>query len=304
MSKEQFRIKKLGKQRLELLAQVTNIIREYQRQDIKLTLRQLFYQLVARDIIPNLSKEYQKLSLLLTDARYNGDIDWEAIEDRIRVPDIPSEWTNILDLIRSAKFSYRLPRWKDQKYYVELFTEKDALSSVLSPLAQKYHISFCVNRGYTSASAIYDLSKRVIENIEDGKKIIILYLGDHDPSGLDMIRDIRDRLTELLEQGDDFYQFDENVEVIPVALTQEQIKKYNPPPNPAKIKDPRADNYVAKFGNKSYEVDALRPEIMIKIVESAIVEWVNLTKYRKVIKQELKDMERVEKFAEKLIKME
>lgn len=302
MSKEQFRTKKLNKQKLELLNHIDVIIKEYQRQNIKLTLRQLYYQLVARDIIPNVVKEYQKLSCLLTDARYNGDVDWEAIEDRIRVPDIPSEWDNVLDLIRSAKASYRLPRWKDQDYYIELFTEKDALSSILSPIAIKFHISFCVNRGYTSASAIYDLSKRIIEKIEEGKKIIVLYLGDHDPSGLDMVRDIRDRLTELLEEGDKSYSFDEWVEVIPVALTQEQIRKYNPPPNPAKITDPRVKGYISEFGKTSWEVDALRPEIMIKIVEGAVINFLDFDKYKKVMEQEKKDMDNLEKFAKKLRK--
>lgn len=300
--KEQFREKKLSKEKLILLHQMEVIIVEYQSQEIKLTLRQLYYQLVARGLIPNQVKEYQKLSCLLTDARYNGDVDWEVIEDRIRVPDIPSEWEDVLELIRSAKQSYRLPRWEDQEYYVELFTEKDALSSVLSPIATKYHISFCVNRGYTSASAIYDLSKRVIDKIEQGKKVKILYLGDHDPSGLDMVRDIKTRLTELLEQGDDFHSFDENVEIIPVALTKEQINKYNPPPNPAKITDPRAKWYISEYGNKSWEVDALKPEIMIKIVEDAIVELVDLEKYKKIIQKEKKDMEKLEKFAKQLNK--
>ena len=302
MAKEQFREKRFGAEKEILLHKIKLIVQEYQNQDIKLTLRQLYYQLVARDIIPNEVKEYQKLSGILTDARYCGLVDWSAIEDRIRVPEMHGEWDNVLDLIQSAKASYRLPRWKEQEFYLELFTEKDALSSVLQPIADRFHIHFCVNRGYTSASSIYDLSKRVIEQIQNEKKVKILYLGDFDPSGQDMLRDIRDRLTELLEQGDEYYSFEENVEVIPIALTMAQVKQYNPPENPAKLSDPRAKWYIREYGNKSWEVDALRPEVMIKLVENTILELIDIDKYNAVIKQEKKDMGIVEDFAEKLVK--
>ena len=299
--KEQFRHKKISEPRLRLLEKAIGIITEYQKQGIKMTLRQLYYQLVARDVIKNLVSEYKKLGTLLKDARYNGIVDWDAIEDRIRVPSIPSQWNDVLGLIRSAKTAYRLPRWKDQEYYVELFTEKDALSSVLEPIANKLHISFCVNRGYTSASAIYELSKRVMDKIEDDKKVVVLYLGDYDPSGLDMVRDIKDRLKELLEEGETtIHDFDEWVEVVPVALTREQIDKYNPPPNPAKLSDTRAKAYVAKYGSSSWEVDALRPEIMIKIVEDSIAQFLDTKKYNEVMRQEEKDMEQLEEFAKKL----
>lgn len=129
--KEKFRDKKFGKDNLEMLEKIMEVVEEFERQKIKLTLRQLYYQLVSRGIIPNVQKEYARLSSLLTDARYCGLIDWEAIEDRIRVPEIPQEFDDVLDLIEAAKNSYRLPRWEGQKYYVELYTEKDALSSVL-----------------------------------------------------------------------------------------------------------------------------------------------------------------------------
>lgn len=108
---ERFRELRMSPQREALLMQISQIVEEYQRQRIRLTLRQLYYQLVARDVIPNQVKEYKKLSTLLTDARYSGKVDWNAIEDRIRVPSMPSEWDDVLDLIRSAKASYRLPRW-------------------------------------------------------------------------------------------------------------------------------------------------------------------------------------------------
>lgn len=283
-----FRDKRFSSQSLALLYQVQRIIAEYMAQDIAMTLRQLYYQLVSRGYIENTQRAYAKLSRLLTDARYCGEVDWDAIEDRIRVPRRPSQFENVLDLIRCAKASYRLDRWEGQKYYVELFTEKDALSSVLHPITQKWHIYFNVNRGYASATAMYDAAKRYIHETNKEKKPILLYLGDHDPSGLDMIRDIRDRLEE-------FEVLD--LALIHIALTTKQVKQHNPPPNPAKISDPRAKEYITNYGEKSWEVDALRPELLIRLVEGSIAKFVDTELMNKIIAREKRDMKKLEKFA-------
>lgn len=309
--KERFRKNRFSPEKIKLLTQISSIIGEYQEQQIKLTLRQLYYQLVSRDIIANTLKEYSKLSDLVTTARYNGLIDWDAIEDRIRVPRRHAQFDDILDLIRAAKSSYRLDRWKGQDYYVELFTEKDALASVLYPIAEKWHIFFSVNRGYTSASAMYDSYERfqdVIENTE--KNCILLYLGDHDPSGLDMVRDIKDRLVEFLmgdmtEEDEAFIEdrreyIEGRIEVVHIALTTEQVNKYKPPPNPAKMTDPRARWYVEKFGKTSWEVDALRPEVMIKLVNDSILGYVDQEKMNKIINLEKTTIKPIEELAAKL----
>jgi hypothetical protein len=291
--KQQYRTINFQKKNLDLLQKIVGILKEYETQGIKVTLRQLYYQLVSRDIIPNEVKEYSKLSKLLTNARYSGIIDWEAIEDRVRIPDTPSIFENIEDLIRTAIFSYKLDKWKGQDYYVELWTEKDALSSIISPLTKRYQITFCVNRGYTSASAIHDSFERILgEKTRKGiktNKIIILYLGDHDPSGLDMIRDIQERLDEIaiLESSDI------DIEVIPIALTDEQIKQYNPPPNPTKMTDSRAKQYIQNYGKTCWEVDALRPEILIKLIEDSILQFLDKKKFEKIQEQEEKDKEQI-----------
>ena len=230
--------------------------------------------MVSRDIIPNHLKVYSKLSKLISDSRYNGLIDWNAIEDRGRVPNIPSSWDSISDIIESAIRSYRLPRWSDQDNYIELLTEKDALSSILEPIASKWHIPFVVNKGYASSTAIYNMSKRLIEKLSNGKQIHIFYLGDHDPSGLDMNRDIIDRLKEFIA-GDWIYE----VVFRHIALTHEQIDRYKPPPNPAKVQDPRAGKYISEFGTSSWEVDALRPEVMVDVIEDAIKGIIDEEKY-------------------------
>ena len=142
-----------------------------------------------------------------------------------------------------------------------------------------------VNRGYSSCTAMHDASERIKDKQEE-KKCYILYLGDHDPSGVDMVRDIKERLEE----------FGAEAEVKRIALTQEQIKKYNHPQNPAKIKDPRARDYIAKFGNTSWEVDALNPDVLHKIIRKAIEELIDLNKFEAKLEQEKEDKKKLEKF--------
>lgn len=286
------------KDQQELLRQIQNIVNQYLNRNIKLTNRQLYYQLVANDIIPNAIEIYKRICKFLTDARYAGLIDWKAIEDRGRVPSMPSEWNNISELIQSATYAYRLPRWEDQDYYVELYCEKQAMESDLKPLTIKYHILFGYNKGYSSASTVYDLAKRVGAKIEEGKKVMILYVGDHDPSGLDMIRDIKDRVNEFLTEGKQYIE--PNYEVKQLALNMKQINKYKPPPNPAKITDPRAKWYIKEFGNKSWELEALKPEVLIKIVEKGINEFIDIEKYNAWMDQETKEKKALEKFGHKL----
>lgn len=292
------------KNQTELLKQIIEIVNAYSAQNITLTNRQLYYQLVSRDIIPNADAIYKRICTFITDARYAGLIDWEAIEDRGRTPEKHSDWANIKNLIKSATYSYRLPRWKDQDYYVELYCEKQAMESVLKPVADKFHIYFGVNKGYSSASTMYDLAQRIKEKIQDGKKAVILYLGDHDPSGLDMVRDIKKRITEFLTEGDEaveIYEEDENFQVVPLALNMTQIRQYNPPPNPAKITDPRAKWYISEYGNKSWELDALEPKVLIKIAEKGVLEFCDLEKYKAWIDREDHEKKALEEFGDKLL---
>ncbi len=290
----------------ELLNQIIEIVEYYMSEDIKLTNRQLYYQLVAKDFIPNALEIYKRFCKFLTDARYGGLVDWDAIEDRGRIPEKHSEWDNIKKLIKSATYSYRLPRWKDQDYYVELYCEKQAMESVLKPIAEKYHIYFGFNKGYSSASTMYDLAQRIKDKIQEGKRTVIIYLGDHDPSGLDMVRDIHKRICEFLVCGDyciDIIGDDEDnkfFKIIPVALDMKQIKKFKCPPNPAKITDPRAKAYIEEYGNKSWELDALEPKVLMKIAEKGILEFLDLEKYNQWIEKEEDEKKSLEEFGDEM----
>lgn len=267
----------------EQLEVVNSIIEEYAEEGYTLTLRQLYYQLVSRDIIPNRVQEYAKLSTLLVKGRMAGVVDWEAIEDRIRVPFLPYWVIDVEDAIKDTVEQYRLNRQEGQDVYIELWVEKDALSGVLKRITSHYHINLMVNRGYSSCTALHDAYERISRQNEQGKEAYILYLGDHDPSGLDMIRDIRERLEE----------FGVYPKVIPIGLTREQINRYSPPPNPAKITDPRAKWYIEEHGNTSWEVDALNPKILHELVKMNVEQLIDTGMFNDKLQQEKKDKEKL-----------
>ena len=275
---------RLNKKNQEQLQIINEIIEEYAEEGYTLTLRQLYYQLVSKNIIPNQQKEYAKLSTLLVKGRMAGVVDWEAIEDRIRIPFLPYWVEDIEDAIHDTISQYRLNRQKGQNVYIELWVEKDALSGVLKRITKYYHINLMVNRGYSSCSAMHDAYKRFKRQEDAGKETHILYLGDHDPSGLDMIRDVRERLEE----------FGVYPEVKQIGLTMEQIEEFNPPENPlkkkkSKLSDPRGDAYFKKFGDKSWEVDALNPKILHQLVKDNVEELIDIELFNSIINQEEKD---------------
>lgn len=285
----------LNKTNQERLFVVNIIVEEYTSQGYILTLRQLYYQLVSRGIIPNKQSEYSKLSSLLVEGRMAGIVDWDAIEDRLRRPYLPYFVSGTQEAIKDTIDYYRLDRQKGQSNYIELWVEKDALSGVLKPITSYYHINLMVNRGYSSCSAMYHAYKRFSQQLYDNKNIVILYLGDHDPSGLDMLRDIQSRLEEFgfgYFSTDNLFEF----EVKHIGLTKEQIQKYNPPPNPAKITDPRANSYILEHGNVSWEVDALNPDILNKLVKKNIENLIDIDLFAKQLQQETKDKKKLEKY--------
>lgn len=276
MKQQYLQPKKWTARKREIFEKIVTIVEEYQEQGYRMTLRQLYYQLVSRDVIPNQASEYAKLSTLLTEARMYGLVDWDFIEDRVRKPKKVAQWDSIQDIANAAVRQYRRNRWADQDYYVEVWVEKDALAGVLEPITNKYDVVLMVNRGYSSASAMHDAAERFIEKEEDGKTSIILYLGDHDPSGIDMVRDIQSRM-EI---------FGSSVEVKRIALNYDQIQKFDPPPNPAKMDDPRADDYVEKYGHTSWELDALSPKDLNKLLKTEIENYLDVSKYNLVCRQE------------------
>ena len=292
MSKECFRIKSFNPRDEARIDLCNDIIEDYSGQGLRMTLRQLYYQLVTKNAITNEEKSYKNLGKLVSDARLAGLMDWSAIEDRGRMPDVPSDWSSIASLAEAACRGFRLPRWEGQEYYAELWVEKQALAGVLEPLASKFHVTLMVNKGYSSQSAMYSASRRFLYECNDGeRKPMLFYLGDHDPSGEDMVRDVRERL-EMFGV--------EDIVVDKLALTMTQIKKYNPPPNPAKVTDSRAAAYIAEHGDSSWEVDALPPNVLARIISSAFEEIIDKDAMDAIIAREEKGKTALRKAAAKI----
>lgn len=272
--------KNLRAHSLNRIEQVNWIVDDYLRQGYKLTLRQIFYQLVSRDLIENTVKSYKTLGDIVNDGRMLGLIDWDAIEDRTRQSHNAYGHTEVhehnveIDDIRTAVLreieGYYLHPWTNQPYYLEVWVEKSALEGIVRTAAEKYRAPYLATRGYPSVTLVKDAADRFIEHTEHGQLCVILHLGDHDPSGVDMTRDIGDRLATL----------GAGVDVQRIALNMPQIKKYNPPPNPAKETDSRCSSYMRRYGGFSWELDALRPEVLSELIQSKIAKYFNRETYQ------------------------
>lgn len=262
MPKIAYRRKKFSAGRAALIEKANSIIEEYAKQGYELTLRQLFYQFVSRDLIPNNQKEYKNLGDIINDARLAGLVDWLAIVDRTRNLRSLGHWTSPESIINACASQYRIDKWETQPYRVEAWVEKDALVGVLENVCNELDIPFFSCRGYTSQSEMWSAAMRLKSHRAGGQTPLVLHLGDHDPSGIDMTRDIQDRLNEFSEG---------EIELRRLALNMPQVEKYNPPPNPAKLTDSRCEGYIAKHGTESWELDALEPSVISNLIRDAVL---------------------------------
>lgn len=267
---------------LATIAQANTILAEYAGRNMVITLRQLYYQFVARDIIRNKDTEYKRLGSIINDARLAGLIDWDYMQDRTRNLVSRPKWTDPGDIINAAAQSYHRNLWRGQKQRVEVWIEKDALVGVIENVCRVYDVDYFSCRGYTSQSEMWAAAQRLIRYNEMGLGVTILHLGDHDPSGRDMTRDIRDRLGV----------FGAEVGVQRIALNIDQIRQYNPPPNPAKITDSRATDYIAEFGPESWELDALDPDVLIALIRDNVEDRLDLQAFSD-IRQEIEEERKV-----------
>lgn len=257
---------------LEIIRRAEAICVEYARQGYDLTLRQLYYQFVARGWIPNKDTEYKRLGGIVNDARLAGLIDWNHLEDRTRnVQGGDVSFITPEDRLRMAAQYHTIPFWTDSDVRIEVWVEKEALAGIVQRAAGRYRVEHFSCRGYVSQSEMWAAAQRIGGKLDDGaERVVILHLGDHDPSGIDMTRDITDRLTMFLD-GDGYQPWDQ-LEVKRIALNMDQIRTYNPPPNPAKTTDARFASYIQRFGPESWELDALDPATLGNLIEQHIVE--------------------------------
>lgn len=296
MPKHAYKIKKIGKDRLRFLAVVSKIIESYAARGFDLTLRQAYYQCVARDLFPddrkwtwtgskwvrdpdgtkNAEPNYKWLGSLLDDGRMLGLIDWDTIVDRTRSIKTRSAWDSPAEVIDAAYRSYHKSRWENQTNWPYLLVEKEALAGVFDSVCHRYDLPLFACRGYTSQSAHWRLAQDIISRADKGYHPVILHFGDHDPSGVDMTRDIEDRLRI----------FGAYAEVRRIALNMDQIELYQPPPNPAKSSDARFKKYLDEFGEESWELDALTPEVLADLVTMQVDSLRDLDAWNDTLQEE------------------
>lgn len=283
---------------LQTINRANAILEEYARQGYDLTLRQLYYQYVSRGLIENKDTEYKRLGSIINDARLAGLIDWDHITDRTRNMKQNPHWRSPKEILRTAADQFQIEKWDSQPNYVEVWVEKDALVGVLEVACKPLDVPYFSCRGYTSQSEMWAASQRLLSAHRKGKRVHIIHLGDHDPSGKDMTRDIEDRITMFMQhhiaqeilrgmprrEGEDRKQWEDRVAAAAVrdrgyiepmtihriALNMDQIEEYNPPPNPAKLTDARAKKYIEEFGGESWELDALEPAVITDLINQEV----------------------------------
>lgn len=287
MPKICYRPKKFSTDRQDLIAKANDIIAEYAAQGFELTLRQLYYQFVSRDFIPNNMRSYKNLGDVINDARLAGLIDWNAIVDRTRNLQKLAHWSTPAEIVEACAKQFRLDKWEDQKRRVEVWIEKDALVGVIEGVCNELDVPYFSCRGYTSQSEMWAGAQRLRDHLRCGQTPLILHLGDHDPSGKDMTRDIEARLAEFAGR---------EIEIDRLALNMPQIEQYDPPPNPAKTTDSRAADYIAEFGEESWELDALEPAVIATLIRDAVFAVRDADKWTAMCEREenhRKDLQRV-----------
>lgn len=292
---------------LEVITHARRICAGYLAEGYDLTLRQLYYRFVALDLFgedrwwlwveatkrwvkatpttpgatTNAQPNYKWLGGLVNDARLAGLLDWSVMVDRTRTLEELAHWDTPAELVKAAAKQFRMDRWAKQPVYVEAWIEKDALVGVLEKACPGEDVPFLSCRGYTSQSAMWGAAQRLGEHIGNGQKVVIIHLGDHDPSGIDMTRDIEERLAAFIaidlgfegvdcEPEDYLHATRDELHVKRIALNQDQVEQYDPPPNPAKLTDSRAKGYISKFGRSSWELDALDMPVLVSLVQDTI----------------------------------
>lgn len=280
--------KKFNRSSKVIIAHANEIIQEYTAAGYQLTLRQLYYQFVARDLLKNLQKNYHRLGSIINDARLAGLIDWNAIEDRTRNLRALPFWASPSEIIQSAAYGFRVDLWEGQSTVVEVWIEKDALVGVIERPCQRYNAPYFSCRGYTSQSEMWGAAQRMITRYKvDGQRTVVLHFGDHDPSGLDMTRDITDRIGLFTGAHGAAGCF----ELRRLALNMAQVEEFTPPPNPAKPSDARFVNYQAEFGDECWELDALEPRVIEALVTEEIEAIIDVDLFEEKREAQEKDRE-------------
>lgn len=283
--------RRFGADALDRIRAANAIIEEFQGRGYSLTLRQLYYQHVARGLIENTQGSYNRLGSLVSDGRLAGLISWTAIEDRTRNLHGLETVSGPAAALERARGSYRLDLWADQEWRPEVWVEKEALADVVGQICNRLRVDFFPCRGYVSQSEQWRAGRRMARYVQRGQRPIVFHLGDHDPSGIDMTRDNADRLSMFAGV---------RVPVVRLALNMDQVERYAPPPNPAKVTDSRFEAYQREHGDESWELDALDPQVIHDLIQENVDRLRNETVWDYSLGREANDKQALDDMIEEL----
>jgi hypothetical protein len=225
-----------------------------------LTIRGCFYRVMSRGLVPKSEAAYRRVQQRVLNMRRNGDLPYEWIADGTRWRIRPRTYTSVDLALEDAASSYRRALWHDQGVHVEIWSEKDAITSVIDSVTWKWDVPLFIARGFSSETFLYTTAQDIIA---DGKPAVIYQLGDHDPSGLSAWQDIQKKLTGFAPKVD--FTFER------LAVTPEQIETYGLQTRPTKPSDTRAGG----FDGDCVEVDAMPSDVLRSIVREAIESWID-----------------------------
>lgn len=312
MSKQFYVDRKFNASSRELIETMNGIVDEYVEQDFRLTVRQLYYQMVARGYIENTERSYGRICSIVNDAKLAGMMDWDAIEDRTRAFIRRTRWKDGAEILNASARGFHMDMWSNQRHRVFCIVEKEALAGVLEGVCNAWDVPLLAARGYPSGTvlrefAISDLQPAMGFDNEgqplpghSGEKLrqnfMILHLGDHDPSGIDMSRDLSERL-HMFAVGTGFGKALGPALFKRIALNMNQIEEQKPPENPAKTSDSRFKSYQDQFGESSWELDALKPDYLARLVQRHIRQYIDDAAWDDRKKQIEKIRARIDKVA-------
>lgn len=227
-----------------------------------ITCRGVGYKLFTAGLIPSMARaQMQRVYRLLTEARERGDIPWEWIVDETRELERRPCWSNPAHYARAVTRSYRRDFWNQQPVRCEVWSEKGTIRGVLAPVLDEYSVGFRVMHGFASATSIYDVAQG-----GDGRKLIVIYVGDFDPSGMFMSEhDLPGRLGRYGGH---------HVELRRVALRFGQCRQLPSFPASDKKNDKRYEWFCRTFGDRCWELDAMDPNDLRSCVDHAIHELI------------------------------
>lgn len=304
-------MRNMSKKYEEYLEVVITVLAQY---TVPITIRQLYYRVISDpyNFMENSANAYQNLDAMTVKMRERGDIDWTKIEDRTRGTegedyedsgDVNKFIKEQLSDFKSCSWYYKKPMWETQPKYVEVWVEKDALAKIVSSVTNPYHMVSFPTRGYGSFTTLKESAIRLhnaettwdwksLKRVSSGKEKIVLYLGDFDPTGVDIDDTISQKVAEY--GGGDF-------EFKRIGLTLEQVREYNLQPNYAKISDTRAAKYITKYGKETWELDALPPDVLTKMIKDEVEKNIDFEAWKKRGKEIIEIREGIDHKIEKMM---